>query len=252
MDRTLPARADYGLDAPFVMRNLALAGAASLAAGLLLSALLRASLPILATLLLIWGLAASASLLTTALLMLWSSKIGKLRERERLIDSLALRGDETVLDLGCGRGLLLNAAARRLDTGKAIGIDLWQAQDQSGNHPETTLSNARAEGVGERVEVQSGDMRELPFPDGTMDVVVSSLAIHNVPTRAGREKAVREIDRVLKPGGRAALLDFQCTEEYAQTLRAAGWSEVTLSAPHYGMFPPVRIVSGTKPAPTRP
>ena len=51
-------------------------------------------------------------------IMTWSSKVGKLRERERLMDALGLRGDETVLDVGCGRGLLLNAAARRLTTMK--------------------------------------------------------------------------------------------------------------------------------------
>ncbi len=144
--------------------------------------------------------------------------------------------------------MLLVAAARRLTTGKAIGIDLWQSADQSGNHPEITLANAEAEGVADRVEVKTGDMRELPFEDQTIDVVVSSLAIHNIPEKEGRARAVGEIARVLKPGGQVALLDFQCTGEYAQTLSALGWSDVKLSGLRFQMFPPVRVVTGRKPS----
>jgi len=207
---------DYGIDAPIVVRNLFFAGVAAMIAGAISRYLLAEKCPVIVWILLIWGLFAGASMLVTAVLMVWSSKIGKLRLRERLIDLLSLRGTETILDVGCGRGLLLNAAARRLTTGKAIGID------QSGNHPEATLANARAEGVADVVEVKTGDMRKLPFEDETIDVVVSSLAIHNIPTKEGRLQAIQEIARVLKPGGRVALLDFQHTEEYAQALRALG------------------------------
>jgi cyclopropane fatty-acyl-phospholipid synthase-like methyltransferase len=67
--------------------------------------------------------------------MIWDSKVGKLWARDRLLDGLELRGDETVLDVGCGRGLLLIGAAKRLTTGKAPGVDIWQAEDLSGNLP---------------------------------------------------------------------------------------------------------------------
>jgi|SRR5208283_5070571 len=173
--------------------------------------------------------------------MVWSSKVGKIKFREELIDSLELLGTETVLDVGCGRGLLLTAAARRLTTGRAIGIDLWQSVDQSGNHPETTLVNAQAEGVADRIEVRTGDMRKLPFEDQTIDVVVSSLAIHNVPGKEGRSQAVREIACVLKPNGQVALLDFQCTDEYIQTFRELGWHGAKLSGLFFQIFLPVRV-----------
>ncbi len=97
-----------------------------------------------------------------------------------------------------------------------------------------------------RVEVQTGDMRELPFEDKTFDVVVSSLAIHNILDKDGRAKAVKEIARVLKPNGQAALLDFRCTDEYAQTLQEL-WGEVKLSGLRFQTFPPVRVVTGNKP-----
>lgn len=240
-------KGDYGLDAPPVIRNLTVAGVASLIAGGTLYWLLTPSQPLIATLLLVWGLLAGASLLVTAVLMIWSSKVGKLRLRERLIDSLVLHGNETVVDVGCGRGLLLNAAARRLTTGKAIGIDLWQSVDQSGNHPESTLANAKAEGVSNLVEVKTADMRQLPFEDQSIDVVVSSLAIHNIHDKLGRTKAIQEIARVLKPGGQVALLDFQATNEYLQTFQLLGWQDVHRSGLQFQMFPPVRVVTGKKP-----
>ena len=106
------------------------------------------------------------------------------RFRERLLDSIPWRGDERVLDVGCGRGLMLIGAARRLTSGRATGIDLWQSEDQSGNRPETTRSNAAAEGVADRVEILTGDARKLPFEPGTFDFVVSSWALHNLYERA--------------------------------------------------------------------
>lgn len=247
MNGFVSMKSDYGIDAPPVIRNLLLAGTASVMTGIVLNFILASTQSLVAVILLTWGLLAGVSMIVTAALMLWSSKIGKLQFREKLIDSLALQGAETIIDVGCGRGLLLNAAARRLTTGKAIGIDLWQSVDQSGNNPEATLANARAEGVANLVEVKTGDMRELPFEDQTIDVAVSSLAIHNIPNKEGRAKAVQEIARVLKPQGQVALLDFQCTDEYAQTLQALGWHEVKVSGLQFQMFPPVRVVTGRKP-----
>ena len=241
-------RANYGIDAPPVVRNLALAGLACVAAGLSLKLLLPAAQSEISTVLLICGLTAGWCLLFTAGLMVWSSKVGKLRFREQLLDSLALSGDETIVDIGCGRGLLLNGAARRLLTGKAIGVDLWHNQDQSGNSPEVTLANARAEGVANRMEIRTADMRKLPFPDGTVDVVVSNIAIHNIPDKQGRDRAIGEIGRILKAGGQVVLVDLRAVDEYAQTLKEMGWQDVAVSGREFAIFPPVRIVRGKKPS----
>jgi arsenite methyltransferase len=238
---------DYGIDAPGVVRNLTLCGAVLLLAGLVPCAVTFAARSRISVILAVVGFASAFCFLITAGLMMWSSKSGKLRQRERLIDSLGLAGHEKVLDVGCGRGLLLNGVARRLPDGKAFGIDLWQNIDQSGNSPEATLANARAEDVDERVEIRTADMRELPFPEGSMDDAISSLAIHNVPDKEGRAKAVREIARVLKRGGKLALQDFRDTDEYVDSLRELGWKDVRVSRPSFYVFPPVRIVSGTKP-----
>ena len=96
------------------------------------------------------------------------------------------------MDIGCGRGLMLIGAAKRLTTGKAVGIDLWKAEDQSNNKPDETIKNARLEGVADRIEVQTSDMRSLGFGDASFDVVVSHWAVHNVSERRiARSPSVR-------------------------------------------------------------
>jgi ubiquinone/menaquinone biosynthesis C-methylase UbiE len=232
---------DYGLDAPPVIRNLVLGALAAL--GVLLAATLLGGTRILR---LTMALTAAVCLVEAAW-MVWASRRGKLLLRDRLLDALALRGDERVLDVGCGRGLLLLGAARRVPRGRAVGIDLWQAQDLSGNAAEHTLANARAEGVAERVEVHTGDMRSMPFADGSFELAVSNLAIHNLPGAAERARALREIARVVAPGGRVLLVDFAGTAAHLATLRELGWQEVKRSRPYLQIFPPVRAVSARKP-----
>jgi arsenite methyltransferase len=200
-----PQKPDYGIDAPGVVRNFAVGGAAALVVGIGLSVVLGPSYPALAYIG-EFGFFASLGFLLTAALMTLSSKVGKFRERDRLLDGIPWSGDETVLDVGCGRGLMLIGAAGRLKSGKAVGVDIWQSVDQSGNNPEATRKNARAEDVADRVEIKDGDARKLPFEDDTFDVVLSSLVLHNIYDAGGRREAVREIARVLKGGGRVAIL----------------------------------------------
>ncbi|MDR3484852.1 MAG: class I SAM-dependent methyltransferase [Bradyrhizobium sp.] len=83
-----------------------------------------------------------------------------------------------------------------------------------------TQRNTELEGVRERVELDTGDMRKLPFPDASFDVVTSSLAIHNIRDEKGREQALSEIWRVLKPGGTALIADILYTANYRQFLAA--------------------------------
>lgn len=144
---------------------------------------------------------------------------GKLRAWERILDQAGLKGNERLLDLGCGRGMVLIAAARRLPSGQAVGADLWSGKDQSGNNPQATLANAAAAGVADRVDVQTADMTALPFADNSFDVVTSALAIHNIPSPEGRRRAVDEAMRVLRPGGQLLIADFRGeARKYAEHL----------------------------------
>jgi len=185
--------------------------------------------------------AAGTVLLANAGVYLHTTLRGKLRIWERELDRVGLQGNEQLLDLGCGRGAVLIAAARRLPTGRAVGADLW-TRDQSGNGPEITLANAAAAGVADQVEVHTANMTALPFPDGSFNVVTSALAIHNIPSPEGRYRAVDEAMRVLRPGGQLLIADpWPMARKYAAhigqgTLRPLGpgywyggpWLSVTL------------------------
>src|ERR1700750_2567680 len=233
-------KVDYGLDAPGVVRGFAIAGAALAVVTVVLVA---AGLPVAPEL---FGLCAVMFLATVAA-MLHSSRRGKLLERDRLLDGLGLAGDEEVLDVGCGRGLLLSGGAKRLPRGRAVGVDVWSATDQSDNRREATLANAAAEGVGDRVDVVDGDLRALPFADASFRAGVSSIAIHNLEDADDRERACFEIARVLRPGGRVAVLDFRATEQYAHAFEDAGLAGVARSGRSFRMYPPVRVVTARAP-----
>ena len=212
---------NYGLDAPVAVRNmliLAVLGIISLIARLLGVWSRQDVIAVIARPLMVAGLSCGAM----ALWMIYDSKIGKTRERETYLDKIDWTGHERVLDVGCGLGLFLIGAAKRLSTGRAVGIDKWQQEDLSGNNAAGTLSNAMIEDVAHKVEVLTGDARKLPFPDASFDVVLSSMALHNIYNAGERQTALREIARVLAPGGRVLIVDVRHISTYAAILRDAG------------------------------
>lgn len=231
----------YGIDAPVVIRNFFLLGLLSIVVGLALWWYFFALIIRLFALSFFIG---GIAWIVTALWMVWSSLYGKYRQAQKLLDQIPWKGDEIVLDVGCGRGLILNNAAKRLNTGKAYGIDIWQAYDLSSNAKQETLNNAQREGVADTVIIMDADVRALPFTDGFFDVVVSSMVIHNLYDFAQREKAIKEMRRVLKPGGILLIQDFQHTDEYQRVMQQLGFKNVTLSPLSWWIFPPVRIVKG--------
>jgi arsenite methyltransferase len=195
--------------------------------------------------------ASSLGIAASAALYIYATKAGKFEVWNGIFDDLQLRGDETVLDMGCGRGAVLLAAAKRLPRGLAVGVDLWQA-DQTDNSPSATLTNAKLEDVADRIELHTADMTALPFDDNSVDVIVSSLAIHNIPSHDGRRKALNEAMRVLRPGGRLAIADLWETRQHAAHLRERGWRNVRRRSVGWrmwygGPWVSTRLVTATKP-----
>ena len=243
-------KADYGIDAPGVIRNLFVIGGV-----LLLAALFgpsragpfrvggaSATLEIRG----IFAGGAVSCLLGGALMILYA-EVGKFRHRDRMLAMIPWTGAENVLDVGTGRGLLAIGAAKKLTTGRVVGIDIWNAADLTGNTADAFLANAEVEGVAERIEVRSADARRMPFPDASFDVVLSNVCLHNIPDAEGRAEACREIGRVLTPGGVALVSDFRETALYAAAFREADFSVERSGLGLFDTCPPMRIVTARKP-----
>jgi ubiquinone/menaquinone biosynthesis C-methylase UbiE len=200
----------------------------------------------------VWPFVPVVFLLACAGSCLYATLRGKFVAWADLLDRLGLRGDERILDLGCGRGAVLLLAAQHLTTGRAVGVDLWRAGDQSGNAADATRRNAVAEGVADRVELHTADMTALPLDDDSFDLVVSSLALHNIKGRAGREKAIEEAVRVLRPGGRLMIADIWATRQYRAHLAKIGMGNITRRRLGWrfwwgGPWAATRLVTATKP-----
>lgn len=245
-------RLDYGIDAPGLVRTFFLVGTGALL--ILLLIVFGFGLDNLLIILLAGLLALIATyMIGMGCYMVYYSRVIKLRDRERLLDHLTLSGREHVLDIGCGRGLMSVGAAKRLSDGKVVGIDIWQGEDQSDNRPEAALVNARLEGVVDRVEIQTADMRQLPFPDQSFDAVVSHWVVHNLSMANDRATALTEMHRVLKPGGRVILADIEHHAEYAAAFAHLGFIDIQhigaslkttiSSAVSFGSFCPTAVLA---------
>ena len=134
-------------------------------------------------------------------LLVWLVTFGRERRfRERLLAPALLRPGETVLDVGCGTGSLAMVAKTQVgDTGRVHGIDASAEM----------IARAKEKAAQRQADVSFEEARAqaLPFPDATFDVVLSTVMLHHM-RRATREEAVREMRRVLRPGGRLLVVDF--------------------------------------------
>ena len=162
------------------------------------------------------------------------------------VDFADLKPGEVVLDLGCGGGIDVIRAARRVGpSGRVIGLDA------SADMLTLARKNAAEAGI-DNVEFVQGELEAIPLPDAAVDVIISNCVINLSPDK---DRAVAEMYRVLKPGGRLAVSDLawdgdvnrlpedlrrdveswaSCVagamgvEEYAQRLRAAGFTDVSV------------------------
>ncbi|MDQ6672128.1 MAG: class I SAM-dependent methyltransferase [Chloroflexota bacterium] len=240
-----PKHADYGIDAPKVPFFIGLGGAAGLIVAVVSWILGWGVLPT------VWFGLIGVVNVASAALYVYATRRGKHQAWAKILDSIAWRGDETVLDLGCGRGAVLIAAAHRLPLGRAVGVDIWDTGDQSGNSIEVTRRNAELEGVADRVQLETADIRDLPFHDPNFDAVVSSLVLHNIHSLHDRSRALAAAVLVLRPGGRLLVADILHLNEYKRELERLGLEDVRVrelgpSTWFGNPFMRTRLVSGTK------
>ena len=175
--------------------------------------------------------------------MLIYSLHGKFRHRDRMLNIYNWKGDEQVLDIGTGKGLLMIGAAKRLTTGKATGIDIWNEQDLSGNKIENALKNAAIEGVENKIEVKNENVMLMSFADNSFDVIVSNLCLHNIYNKDDRETACKEIARVLKKGGTTIISDFRHVKNYKNSFeQLSGFQTTSYGTSYFTTFPPLSIL----------
>eukprot|EP00252_Welwitschia_mirabilis_P017154 TRINITY_DN38068_c0_g1_i1.p1 TRINITY_DN38068_c0_g1~~TRINITY_DN38068_c0_g1_i1.p1 ORF type:complete len:300 (+),score=-4.96 TRINITY_DN38068_c0_g1_i1:68-901(+) len=164
---------------------------------------------------------------------------------------------KSVLDVGCGRGILLNAVATQMkkegSSGRVVGMDLWLDGQKTVS---STLRTAAIEGVQEYVTCRSGDPRNIPFSDNFFDVVVSAVFLHSIGKDQGRHspaaaaertKALYEVVRVLKPGGNAVIWDLLHVPEYVQRLHELKMVDIRVSERFSAYMVQSQIVSFRKP-----
>ncbi len=120
-----------------------------------------------------------------------------------LVDSLPAAAPLRVLDLACGTGDLARALARKYPAGQIVALDL---------SPEM-IGRARQAGGPLRIRFALADMGRVPAPDALFDVITGGYALRNAPDLEG---VLREIRRLLKPGGMGAFLDFSKSDKKAR------------------------------------
>jgi SAM-dependent methyltransferase len=127
------------------------------------------------------------------------------RENQRAIDALGVTASDRVIDIGCGHGRSLAALAARAEEGHVVGVDPSDLMAGIAVQRNRELIAAR------RVEVRTAGIDALPFADDAFD---KALCVHVVYFWADLDVAFREIARILKPGGRLALV-FRTNDDEA-------------------------------------
>ncbi|MCH9612069.1 MAG: hypothetical protein S4CHLAM102_05520 [Chlamydiia bacterium] len=152
------------------------------------------------------------------LYMLYGHFKGRYTNRSRLVNLMALTGNEKVLNFA---------------TRPAFMNDVIQAQEVLTRSP--LLSPG------------SHTQEILDIEEDSLDAVVSTFTMHKVVEKKDRTRTLQELGRVLKSGGRLVLCDFAHIKEFYETLHEMGWSQVVISKNQRNVFPPVRYLVATKP-----
>ena len=247
----------YGIDDPLIVLGLVVAGV-YVVVTVFLGVLVKLKFSSVASipekhlldqasfLILALGFVVGFVLLVFAFSMYWSSRSWKPMELERLASALPWGGDELVLDVGCGRGLFSNIVADKVPSGGVVALDLWRKRDLSGNDPKSVMDNAGIEGTPSRIFLVKADLRFLPFADGVFDAAVSGLAINRIGGVEGRASSLRDTVRVLKGGGRLALLIAGGSRDTVRVLEKEALRDLEFSFFRLGISPPAHSIVARK------
>ena len=224
---------DFDLRLPRSLRWLSTLGLVAVTIAVLLWFIFKSQILTLAVLG-VGLLHASPAILGAAII--WSLRIPRMRIRDQMVKSVNWQGDEQVLDVGTGSGILLIGCAEQLRDGNVTGIDVWNP-NAGGGTEKIFWKNIRNAGVEERTKLHNVDVRQMSFADESFDVITSSFAAHHFGNEADREKAAREIVRVLKSNGQIVFYDIpKALNELEQVMQQAGFTELRRSGRSFQML----------------
>lgn len=163
------------------------------------------------------------------------------QSRTRVVPEIVKMGrigsKDRVLDIGTGRGFPAIEIAKEVPSCRVVGVDVWDSPAKGqihkgfivGNSKENAERNAVLEGVQDRVEFKQCDARETPFEPASFDVVVSFTSLHQM-VYFGRDgdRVLKEIHRVLKPGGRLVDVDAMIGRRIVEKIGQLGFKEIEL------------------------
>ncbi len=231
MRRTTPRYRIQGPDALLLFSVLFLLGTVGL---LLLRSLAALWLPLL----LLGGIGVS-------ILSLVSSYRYRTGLRDHILRSYRFEDSQVALDIGTGRGLLAIGLAQL--GCHAVGMDIWSSSDLAANSPPEARLNARLEEV--EVAMVTGDVVETPFREHSFHSVVCLDMIHNLHKRREARRAILEMHRILRRGGRVVIGDLNpflgplwSRSQWREELRRAGFHRTETRRIHLTTF-----ISGEKP-----
>jgi ubiquinone/menaquinone biosynthesis C-methylase UbiE len=118
-----------------------------------------------------------------------------------VLEAAAVSPGEALLDIGCGTGTLLRAAA-----GSSEGVRLLAGIDPAASL--IAQAATKLTGVAPQIVLARGYAQRLPFLDASFDVVSATEMLHHLPNPPVLEQVLHEAHRVLRPGGRFVALDF--------------------------------------------
>ncbi len=244
---TVRGKIGYGIDEPLSIIELLITGGLSIVVGFDIAVYTRQTAPALGRFGLVVGAGVGILVFVVAAALYRSSMHGKIKEMSKLVADIPWGGNEVVLDLGCGRGLGMVLAGKRLEGGCSVGVDLWQRSHLTGNDPSSIWANATQEGVETRVIPVKADTVSLPLRDSSVDVIISALSLHRLIKKKDRMVAFREIARVLKQGGRIGIIDAGSGGEYSAALREVGLGSISVRRIRFSSFPPFHVILARKP-----
>jgi SAM-dependent methyltransferase len=167
--------------------------------------------------------------------------------REEYVRLLGVSPGERVLDVGCGTGAATRTLAQRVaPNGRVTGVD------PSGALLKITRDLVEKTGLGGLIELREGDCRALPFPDASFDAVLAATVLSHIPDS---ERALAEMVRVTRPGGRVAVFDVdgdltlfahpdrELTRRIVASYSDLGWADSWLARELPGRLAAVGVVN---------